>query len=128
MVEVMKKKLKLLIAEDEVIIAQWIRMELQDEGYEVCKCVTTGEEAVITAEEQHPDIAVIDIHLAGEIDGIDAADKIINSFKIPVIFITGFSEQNLFERASKLKPAAYITKPVEINELLSEIKNVTNTL
>ncbi|MCD6176279.1 MAG: response regulator [Candidatus Cloacimonetes bacterium] len=120
----MKKKVKILITENEVIIAQCLKMELESEGYEVCNYVATGEEAIIKAKEENPDIILMDINLSGFIDGIDAAKTITNSQKIPIIFMTGYNEIAIFERAQKINPVAYLEKPVEIYDIEPIIKSI----
>jgi len=120
----MKKKVKILITENEVIIAQCLKMELESEGYEVCNYVATGEEAIIKAKEENPDIILMDINLSGFIDGIDAAKTITKSQKIPIIFMTGYNEIAIFERAQKINPVAYLEKPVEIYDIEPIIKSI----
>ena len=113
----MENKVKILIAEDEVIIAQWLKLELEDIGYEVFDYVTTGEEAFKITKEKKPDIVLLDISLSGDIDGIDAASRIKENFNVPIVFMTGYTESDIFERAQKVKPLAFLEKPVEIHTL-----------
>ncbi|MDO9576905.1 MAG: response regulator [Candidatus Cloacimonadales bacterium] len=113
----MKKKIKILIVEDEVIIAECLKMELELSGYDVCDFVTSGEEAIIIAKEKDPDVILMDIYLAGVIDGIEAAKEIIANKKIPIIFCTGYTESEIFERAKKLNPVAYLRKPIIAEEV-----------
>ncbi|MDP8200664.1 MAG: response regulator [Candidatus Tenebribacter burtonii] len=120
----MKKKVKILIAENEVIIAQCLKMELELKGYEVCNFVATGEEAIIEAKEENPDIILMDINLLGFIDGIDAAKEITKSKKIPIIFMTGYNDIAFFERAQKVNPVAYLEKPVEIYDIEPIIESI----
>ena len=120
----MKKKIKILIVEDEVMIAQCLKMDLEDEGYEVCDFVPSGEEAIIKAEERNPDIILMDIHLRSDLDGIEAAREIINYKNIPIIFMTGYFEHDLFKRAQKINPVAYLEKPVDIYNLKPVIESV----
>ncbi|MDO9577717.1 MAG: response regulator [Candidatus Cloacimonadales bacterium] len=120
----MKKKISILIAEDEVIIAQFLKMELELNGDDVCGYVASGEEAIIAAKEKDPDVILMDIYLAGEMNGIEAARNIIERKKIPIIFCTGSTEVELFERAKKLNPVAYLRKPIivdEVNEVIESI-------
>ena len=111
------ERIKILIAEDEAIVAQCLKMELETNGYEVCSFVASGEEAIIEVKEKNPDIILMDINLSGEIDGIDAAMTIKNHKDIPIIFMTGYTESNLFEKAQKVDHAAYFEKPIEIYDL-----------
>jgi CheY-like chemotaxis protein len=118
------KKIKILIAEDEVIIAQCLKMELESHGYEVCSFVATGEEAIVEAHEKKPDIILMDINLSGKMDGIDAAREIIVHMDISLIFMTGYTESNLFNRAKKVNPVAYLEKPVGIDTLKPVIDSI----
>ncbi|MCD4818396.1 MAG: response regulator [Candidatus Cloacimonetes bacterium] len=120
----MKKKIRILIVEDEVIIAQSLKLELENEGFEVCSFVASGEEAISEAKEKKPDVILMDIHLFGEIDGIEAALEIIAYKKNPIIFMTGYSESNIFVRAQKVNPIAYLHKPVEIYNLKPVIESI----
>ncbi|MCK5148994.1 response regulator [bacterium] len=113
----MEGRIKILIVEDEVMIAQCLKMDLEDEGYEVCSFVGSGEEAIIEVREKNPDIILMDINLAGKMDGIDAAREIIDYKDIPIILMTGYNKSNLFIRAHKVHPVAYLEKPVEIYDL-----------
>ena len=117
----MKKKIKLLIVEDEVIFVQSLCIDLESDNYEVCCYATTGEEAVIKAEKAKPDLVLMDINLPGKIDGIDAAREISEVYNIPIIFMTGYRDPFIFERAQKVNPVAYLTKPVETSRLKSII-------
>ncbi len=113
----MNKEFKILIVEDEVMIAEWLKMQLEDEKYDVFDYLTTGEEAIDFVQEIKPDVIVMDINLAGEIDGIEAAKVITEKFHIPIIFMTGYEEPEIVERANKLEPLAYLVKPVAIWDL-----------
>ena len=113
----MNEKKKILIVEDEVMLSAWLKMQLEDEGYFVCGCITTGEEAIEFVQNTKPDLIIMDINLVGEIDGIEAAEIIIKKINIPIIFMTGYEEPKIYERAQKTKPFAYLIKPVEIWDL-----------
>jgi len=115
------KKISILIVEDEVIIAKYLQMELEDVGFDVCGFVASGEEAIIKAREIQPDFILMDIHLAGEIDGIEAAGEILRNNDGKIIFATGYTERELFERAQKLNPLAYLRKPVTPSEVKEAI-------
>ena len=113
----MKKKIKILIAEDEIIVARWMKIELEDVGYEVLDYVTTGEKAIESALENKPDIILLDVNLSGKIDGIEAAEKITDSLNTSIIFMTGYNESSIFERAKVINPVAFLEKPVEIYDI-----------
>ena len=120
----MTKKIKILIAEDEAIIAQCLKMELELYGYEVCKFVAEGEEAIEIAKEEKPDIILMDIHLSGKMDGIEAARQIIAIEDIPIIFMTGFTDTNIYKRAHEINPVAYLEKPIEVYEVTPIIESL----
>jgi two-component system, response regulator PdtaR len=113
----MNRNVKILLVEDEAIVAQYLSMELELEGYEVCGFVATGEEAIIKAAEEKPDLILMDINLAGEMDGIDSAEVIMTENKIPIIFMTGYSKLEFTDRAKILNPIGYFNKPVEVEML-----------
>jgi len=110
----MNEKKKILIVEDEVMLSAWLKIQLEDEGFLVCGCITTGGEAIEFVKNTKPDVILMDINLVGEIDGIEAAEKITEKLNIPIIFMTGYVESEIYKRAQKTKPVAYLTKPVEI--------------
>lgn len=93
-------------------------------GYEVCGPAATGDDAIKSAEKELPDIAVIDIRLVGGMDGIEAARQIGAFSKTAIIFMSGYSDEDMMERAKKLNPAAYLRKPVDFYELGSIIDSV----
>ena len=81
----MKQKINILLVEDEAIIAKYLSCELELEGYNVCACVPTGEEAIEKSIELNPDLILMDINLLGEMNGIEATEKIFKRKKIPFL-------------------------------------------
>ncbi|RLC56678.1 MAG: response regulator [Candidatus Cloacimonadota bacterium] len=120
----MTKKIKILIAEDEAIIVQCLKMELELHGYEVCNFVAEGEEAIEIAKEEKPDIILMDIHLSGKMDGIEAARQIVALKDIPIIFMTGFNDTNIHKKAQDINPVAYLEKPIEVYDVTPIIESV----
>jgi two-component system, response regulator PdtaR len=112
-----EKTIRILLVEDEVLPAMHIEIQLKGIGYPVFNHVTTGEDAIIIAKQDSPDIILMDIRLAGEIDGIDAAAAIKAESDIPVIFITGYDDKDIRERAEKTKPIGYLIKPLDIHSI-----------
>ena len=108
---------RILIVEDEVMIAMCLEMELKRAGYEVCHRVVTGEDAVRIAKHESPDCILMDIRLAGDIDGIEAARQIQACSSIPIIFMTGYPDKAVEERAKQLNPLGYFVKPVRVHML-----------
>lgn len=113
----MRNQLKILLVEDEIINAMLLSEQLESIGYAVANHVTTGENAITSVKRCPPNIILMDIGLAGEIDGIEAAAVIKTESDIPIVFITGYDDQTIRERAEKLKPCGYLLKPFEIDEL-----------
>jgi len=115
------RKNKILIVEDENIVADDISMHLEQMGHAIVSSVSTGEDAIVQAGQHQPDLALIDIKLAGKIDGIEAARQINSNFDIPVIFLTAYADEATLKRAKKADPFGYILKPFGIAELHSSI-------
>ncbi len=115
------EKLKILIVEDEAIIAKDLEWHLQEMGYNP-SIATTGEDAFNKAKEFNPDLVLMDIILPGQIDGIEAANKIRSMADIPVVYLTAYADESILDRAVKTEPFGYLIKPVEHKELQSTIK------
>ncbi|MEO5359292.1 MAG: response regulator [Nitrospirota bacterium] len=115
-------KKSVLIVEDEFIIANAIKLIIQDMGYTVIDIVSSGEQAIELAKTSTPDIILMDISLNGQIDGIEAAMKIRVSLDIPVIFLTSHVNDALLERAKLTEPFGYLLKPFQDKELQTNIE------
>jgi len=115
-------KAKILVVDDERIIANDIQDMLKDMGYDVPAIASSGEEAIKKAEEIKPDLVLMNIGLKGDMDGIDAAAHIHNRFDIPVVYVTAYMDEKRLERAKVTKPFGYIIKPFEDKELASAIE------
>lgn len=113
---------KILIVEDESIVAKDIQNRLKRLGYNVPNFVSSGEEAVNKAAETCPDIVLMDINLKGKIDGVEAAKKIHSHFNIPVIYLTAFADNATLERAKETEPSGYLIKPFRERELYTTIE------
>jgi PAS domain S-box-containing protein/putative nucleotidyltransferase with HDIG domain len=116
------KKRKILIVEDERIVADDIKTIVQKIGYTVSGIVFSGEEAIKKAEEMYPDLVLMDIVLEGEMDGIQAAEIIRSRFDIPVVYLTAYADDNTLERAKITEPFGYILKPFEDRALHTTIE------
>lgn len=108
---------KIMIAEDEGIVAEDIRRSLQNLGYVVSSVVSSGKAAVEKAQENNPDLVLMDIVLQGEMDGIEAAEQIRSRFDIPIVYLTAYSDEKTLERAKLTEPFGYIIKPFKEREL-----------
>lgn len=108
---------RLLVVEDEVLVARDIQARLQRMGYEVVGTVARGEDAVSTALAESPDLILMDINLKGEMDGIEAATQINEVSSVPVIYCTAYSNDEVLERAKITSPFGYVLKPFDNREL-----------
>ncbi len=115
---------KILIVEDEIVSGILLQKFLTGHGFAVTALVASGEEAVESARLNRPDVVLMDIQLAGEMNGIDAAVRIKTYDDIPVIFITGYDEPIIRDRAMTLAPAAYFQKPCNMPALLATIREI----
>lgn len=113
----MEHKTKVLVVEDDMIIAANISLQLTNLGYEVTGIETRGEEALIHARENRPDIILMDINLKGKLDGIETAKQIHATMHIPIIYLTANADETTFNRAKETHPFAFIPKPLNIIQL-----------
>jgi PAS domain S-box-containing protein len=116
------EKAKILIVEDEVIVAQDIQDMVKARGYDALAIVSSGEAAIQKAAELKPDLVLMDIVLKGEMDGIEAAEQIRDRFRIPIVYLTAYAEAKTIERAKVTEPFGYLLKPFEERELHTAIE------
>ncbi len=115
---------RIMIVEDEAIVAEDIKKSLENMGYEVTAILKTGEAAVEKAEQDRPDAILMDIRLKGQMDGIEAARKISDRFNIPSIFMSGYAREDIKGRLGIAEPFEYVIKPVENIDLKNVIESV----
>lgn len=108
---------RILLVEDEGIIAKDIRESLEGMGYEVVGIEVSGEKAIRRAERDSPDLVLMDIVLQGPVDGITAADEIRNCCGVPVVYLTAYADEQVLNRAKVTEPFGYLIKPFEEKEL-----------
>lgn len=108
---------KILIVEDEMVIAAKISMFLSELGYEVSGILPRAEEAMLHIQENRPDIILLDIQLKGAMDGIDLALEIQKTNEVPVIFLTANTDEASFNRAKMANPYAFLAKPFKKMDL-----------
>jgi CheY-like chemotaxis protein len=113
---------KILVVEDDTIIALTIESRLRQFGYEVVGRASTGEDALKKVKEFQPDLVLMDIHIKGPMDGIQTAERVYGFYNIPVVYLTAYSDENTLERAQKTSPFGYIVKPFNDDTLRSTIK------
>lgn len=116
------EKAKILIAEDETIVAMDIKRRLITLGHEVLAVVATADECIRLAIVLKPDLILMDIILKGKNDGIVAAEEIKANLNIPIVFLTAHSDDNTIQRAKLTEPYGYIIKPFEVKDLQSTIE------
>lgn len=113
---------KILMVEDDMIIAADISMQLTKLGYEVIGINTRGEDALLTIQNNRPDIILMDIVLTGKMNGIETARIILEKYQVPLIFLTSNSDDATFQQASAAKPYAFIAKPFQKSDLERTLK------
>ena len=118
---------KLLIVEDEGIIALDLKTNLEKLGYDVVGTADNGEEAIEIAKETHPDIVLMDIQLKGDMNGIDAAES-ISEFEIPVVFLTANNDSDTFEKSNIKGSYGFVGKPYNIKKLDKTLKITLNRI
>lgn len=112
----------ILVVEDENIVAKDLQNRLTTMGYSVPATAASGEEALRKAAEMRPDLALLDIHLKGEMDGIETAEQMRELFDIPPIYLTAYTDPGTLRRARITEPYGYIVKPYDERELHSAIE------
>jgi PAS domain S-box-containing protein len=108
---------RIMIVEDEEIVAADIMISVEKMGYIVCATASSGLEAIQKAELTRPDLILMDIVLKGSMDGIEAATQIKDLYQIPVVYLTAFGENAMLQKAKTAEPYGYITKPFNDREL-----------
>lgn len=110
-------KIRLLIVEDESLVARDIENMATSQGYEVCGIAASAEQALALANETRPDIILMDVIIRGALDGIAVAEKIWDAYHIPIIYVTAYADEHTLKRAKITEPFGYILKPFDEREL-----------
>lgn len=113
---------RIMIVEDERIVAKDLQFRLQGLGYQVAAMASEGNDAIAKASTSRPNLVLMDIRLENGMDGIEAAEQIRNQLDIPVVFLTAYADQATLARAKITEPFGYILKPFEERELQSTIE------
>ncbi|SFC22338.1 DNA-binding response regulator, LytR/AlgR family [Parapedobacter composti] len=116
------EKVKILVIEDEAIVAKDIVARLELADYTITGVADNGEDAFLNYLQVKPDIIMADIHLKGEMDGIQTVERITQLGPIPVIYLTAYADGRTWERAKQTRPAAYLTKPFRERDIHSAIE------
>ena len=114
-----------MVVEDDYLVANDLKAQLRQLGHTVTAIVSTGEEALKMALHDRPDAILMDIGLDGDMDGIQAAQAIRETMRVPIIFLSGHAAPELVHRAQSAQPAAYLVKPFSSPELNATIETVT---
>ena len=118
----MSNKLKILIVEDEPVIAENISIYLDNNDFEVSAIAYDSDEAFLQLKNNTPDAAILDINLESDKDGIDVAAYINKEIQIPFLFVTSYSDKNTLDKAKQVKPSGYIVKPFNEKTLLASLE------
>lgn len=113
---------RVLVVEDDVLVAQGLAARLEAAGYDIAGLATSGEAAIAMARDTHPDLLLTDIMLPGELDGIETAGRIRETQRLPVLYLTNYADRALFERAKIDGPSGYLLKPYNDRELMLAIE------
>lgn len=113
---------KILIVEDESIIAMELSARLQKLGYQIVGIAQNGLEAITVTDAYRPDLVLMDIYLKGEMDGVEATTTIKEQYGIPVIYLTANTDEHTFQRAKVTEPYGYLLKPFDERELHTTIE------
>jgi len=112
---------RILIVEDELIIAEDMSNMLSNMGYTIVGIAMDFEEAITLLNEDKPDLILLDVNLGGKKDGINLAEEINLTYNIPFIFTTSYSDTATLERAKKTNPVNYLVKPFKSEQLFTAI-------
>ena len=115
-------KINVLVVEDESIVSKDIQHSLKKLGYNIVGASATGEKAIELASSERPDVVLMDIMLKGEMNGIEAADRIKKDLSIPIIFLTAYADELTLSKAKVTQPYGYILKPFKEIDLHTTIE------
>lgn len=116
------RQTRVLIVDDDFSFARQLKLMLEHRGYVVSATVSSGEEALQELREKSPDLVLMDVVLNGSMDGIEVAEAIRNHWDLPVVYLTGYADEEMLGRARVTSPLGYLVKPVERNELYAAIE------
>lgn len=116
------RKARVLVVEDERIVAKNIERRLVELGYEVAGSAASGEEVLALAERTQPDVVLMDIHLAGTVDGTEAARRVWQRLQIPVVYVTAYADADTLDEAKTTEPYGYVVKPFRPEQVHAAIQ------
>lgn len=112
---------RLLVVEDDALVALGIRLTLEDLNYTICGIAQSEPEAVAMARETAPDLVLMDIRLKGPIDGIDTARRLRGEFNLRVIYLSAYTDGETMARAAMTFPLGFVQKPYSAHQLASAL-------
>jgi DNA-binding response OmpR family regulator len=115
-------KVKIMVVEDNRIVAEDVKNNLVEMGYAVSAIATSGLKALEAAKRDRPDIAIMDIRLGRGMNGIDTAVQLREKYQIPIIYLTAHTDEDTLSRAKVTEPYAYLVKPFDVVELKSAVE------
>jgi DNA-binding LytR/AlgR family response regulator len=115
------EKALVLIVEDQLLIAKSIEAMMIDYGMEVIGICKTGEDAIVLAEQTTPDVVIMDIRLQGKLDGIQTAKELQLNERVPIIYLSDYTDKGTVRRAKETRPANYLSKPFTEHDLIRAI-------
>jgi CheY-like chemotaxis protein len=118
-----RRKIRILVVEDVANVALVLKTRLESYGYEICDIANTGPKAIKRAIHHQPDLILMDIMLEGDMNGIEAAERIKRQLDVPIIYLSCLNDQKVFDRALETNPYGYILKPYDSAELRFGIEN-----
>lgn len=125
----MSRPLRVLIVDDEVLLADYVAAVVEDDGHEVVGTAMTAAEALLLMDQRRPDVAILDIRLKGETDGVDLADAIrASGLGASIIFISGSGDPETKARAEAVEPLAFLQKPFSDAKLLGLLAEVAGVV
>ncbi len=116
------EKARVMVVEDDPVMQAYIREFLKEFSYNITGIYSTGEDAVLAISQNNPDIILMDIELAGYLDGIETAERIKSTFECPIIYLSGRVDDSTFERSKMTDPFAFLIKPFKPRELVNSIE------
>lgn len=117
-----KEKTKVILVEDDPVVMKNLIITLEDKGYDILATTESGEELFPILAKDTPDIIIMDINLAGVLDGIDVASLVKSKFNIPLLFLTSDRDHQTLERAKLTHPDGYLIKPFDVDALISSLE------
>lgn len=119
---------RILIVEDDLLIASQVEAALADAGFDVIATVATGEEAIAIARAQRPDLAIVDVRLAGDHNGVDTALELFRAHGIRCIFATAYSDREARRRAEPAAPFGWLQKPYTMASLTDLVRTAVREI